>query len=237
MIDSGENQETPIFNKNKLPLREEFSCLILVGVAIYICSRAISHTLPPLIMFWLGGLHFIVLSLTRFNESDPHPILHFTRPIEGPIVAGTPLVMMTYFITILIEGSDPKAIERAEICAVFFYFMLVVVIMAGITIIGIYFAIRAFWYWSWFLSAYPGYNPPFIIYPGVFIIFLMGLGVWYTLIRFLTGALSKNEYYGEKTAEYQKIARLTLFSTFLISFFLLIIEVPLIQTIIETIVS
>jgi hypothetical protein len=193
--------------KSQPPIKEGPACVILLSLVGIVFHLAQNHILNLFILL-IGVLtHFFILSKTKFNESSPHPVIHFNRSVEGLLIIALPLATLSYLITYILEGFTEKAAIRADICIVYSILMIFWLIFASISPLGIYFAITEFTYWSpLFLNSIPNFEPPFIIYPMVFLYALMGVGMWFTHITYLLGAIRKKEYYGEQTEQYQKYA-------------------------------
>jgi len=200
----------------KIPhVREEISTILLVGLAIITIFLAFRHTLNPIYMVIILAIHILIIKITNFNERNPNPILHFNRNFEGTVLLSMFIVSFSYFLSWIISGFDIDAIYLAEITVIFSYFMLFSVIFAGITPIGIYFAIRIVYFWFPHFLDIDGnilengtlLNLPITLYIEVIIISLMGLGTWFTLIRFIYNSLSGKESYGDQTQNYKKTGK------------------------------
>jgi len=202
----------------KLPrarIREEISTIFLVSLAILTLFLAFLHVLIPIYMLLILATHILIIKFTNFNERNPHPILHFNRNLEGTILLSMIIVTFSYFFTWIVNGFDSSAVFQAEICVIYSYLMLISVIFAGITPIGIYFAVRAVVFWFPHLLKIDGnildnsiqLNIPIILYIEVIIVSLMSLGTWFTFIKFIYNALSGKESYGDQTQIYKKTAK------------------------------
>ena len=125
------------------------------------------------------------------------------------------IVSFSYFFTWIVNGFDSCALFHAEISVIYSYLMLISVVFAGITPIGIYFAVRAVVFWFPYFLEIDGnildnsiqLNIPIILYIEVIIVSLMCLGTWFTFIKFIYNALSGKESYGDQTQIYKKTAK------------------------------
>ncbi len=166
-------------------------------------------------MILILTIHILIIKVTNFNERNPHPLLHFSRNFEGTVLLSMFIASFSYFLSWIISGFDIDAIYLAEITLIFSYFMLISVIFAGITPIGIYFAIRIVYFWFPYFLDIDGnilengtqLNLPITLYIEVIIISLMCLGTWFTFIKFVYNSLSGKESYGDQTQKYKFIGK------------------------------
>jgi len=195
--------------------REEISTIFLICLAILTIFLAFLHVLTPIYMLLLLAIHILIIKFTKFNERNPHPILHFNRNFEGTVLLSMFIVSFSYFFTWIINGFDSSAIFHGEICVIFSYLMLISVIFAGITPIGIYFAVRAVVFWFPHFLVIDGnildngtlLNISIILYIEVIIVSLMCLGTWFTYVKSIYNGLSGKESYGDQTQIYKKTAK------------------------------
>ncbi len=195
--------------------REEISTIFLICLAILTIFLAFLHFLTPIYILLILAAHVFIMKFTDFNEKNPHPILHFNRNFEGTVMLSMFIVSFSYFFTWIINGFDSGAVFLAEICVIYTYLMLISVIFAGITPLGIFFAVKAVVFWFPYFLKIDGLilsngtelNLPIIMYIEVIIISLMCLGTWFTLIKFIYNALSGKENYGDQTQIYKKTAK------------------------------
>ena len=125
------------------------------------------------------------------------------------------IISFSYFLSWIISGFDLDAIFLAEITVIYSYFMLISVLFAGITPIGIYFAIRIVYFWFPYFLDIDGnilengtqLNLPITLYIEVIIISLMCLGTWFTFIKFIYNSLSGKQSYGDQTQNYKKTGK------------------------------
>ena len=207
-----------------LQIREELIGIVLLVLALWTISLALSHQLFPSVILLICCTHFFLLGITNFNETSPPPLLHFYRSIEGVVVIALPLGTFFYFMTYFIEGRSDLAMEQAEISLLFVFFLAIWVLLAGLTVFGFYFAVRIFWYWADFLGLYMYGNYPFIVYPGVLILGLMAVATWFTHLRFLYGALNGQENMGKGNETYREYAKPTIIISILTGTALLVWE-------------
>lgn len=223
---------------------EEISTIFLICLAILTIFLAFLHMLTPIFMLIILTTHIIILKFTDFNERNPHPILHFSRNFEGTVLLSMFIVSFSYFFTWIIKGFDSSAVFHAEICVIYSYLMLVSVIFAGITPIGIYFAVRAVVFWFPYFLEIEGkifdngiqLNIPIILYIEVIIISLMCLGTWFTFIKFIYNALSGKESYGDQTQIYKKTAKWVGIITTFLGALLIYIDLLISNYIIESLI-
>ncbi len=195
--------------------REEISTIFLIGLAFLTIFLAFLHLLTPIYMLLILTAHVLIIKFTNFNERNPHPLLHFNRNFEGTVLLSMFIVSFSYFFTWTINGFDLNAVFLAETCVYFTYLMLISVVFAGITPIGIYFAVKAVVFWFPYFLEIDGnilengtrLNLPIILYTIVIIISLMCLGTWFTFIKFIYNALSGKESYGDQTQIYKITAK------------------------------
>ncbi len=209
----------------KIPhAREEISTIFLIGLAILTIFLAFRHILTPIYMLLILATHILIIKLTIFNEKNPHPLLHFNRNFEGTVLLSMFIVTFSYFFSWIINGFNSNAVFIAEICVIYSYLMLISVIFAGISPIGIFFAVRAIVFWFPYFLQIDGkildngiqLNLPIILYIEVIIISLMCLGTWFTFAKYIYNALSGKESYMDQTLQYKKTAKwVGIISTFL----------------------
>jgi hypothetical protein len=231
----------------KLPrarVREEISTIFLICLAILTIFLAFLHVLTPIYMLLILAIHVLIVKFTVFNEKNPHPLLHFSRNFEGTVLLSMFIVSFSYYFSWIINGFDSGAVFHAEISVIYSYLMLISVFFAGITPIGIYFAVRAVFFWFPHFLDIDGkildnriqLNIPIILYIEVIIISLMCLGTWFTFIKFIYNALSDKESYGNQTQIYKKTAKwVGIISTFL-GVLLIYIDILISNYIIESLV-
>lgn len=200
----------------KIPhAREEISTILLIGLSILTVFLAFLHLLTPIYMLLILATHILIIKFTIFNEKNPPPLLHFNRNFEGTVLLSMFIVAFSYFFSWTINGFSSDAVFLAEICVIYSYLMLISVFFAGITPIGIYFAVRAIVFWFPYFLQIDGkildngtqLNLPIILYIEVIIISLMSLGTWFTFVKFIYNALSGKESYGDQTLNYKKTAK------------------------------
>ena len=217
----------------KIPhAREEISTIFLIGLAILTLILAFLHILTPIYMLLILATHILIIKLTVFNEKNPHPLLHFNRNFEGTVLLSMFIVTFSYFFSWIINGFNSNAVFLAEICVIYSYLMLISVIFAGITPIGIYFAVRAIVFWFPYFLQIDGeiidngtqLNLPIILYIEVIIISLMCLGTWFTFVKYIYNALSGKESYGDQTLKYKKTAKWVGIITFFLGVLLIYID-------------
>lgn len=205
-------------------VREEISIIFLIGISILTIFLAFIHFLTPIYMLLILAAHILIIKITNFNEKNPHPILHFNRNFEGTILLSMFIVSFSYFFSWSINGFDLDAVSLGEICVIYSYLMLISVIFAGITPLGIYFAVKVVVFWFPYFLKIEGkilengtlLNLPIILYLEVIIISLLCLGTWFTFIKFIYNALSGKENYGDQTQIYKKTAKwVVVITTFL----------------------
>ena len=210
--------------KKILHIREEISTIFLTGLAILTIFLAFLHILSPIYMLLILATHILIIKLTVFNEKNPPPLLHFNRNFEGTVILSMFIVSFSYFFTWIINGFDSSAVFLAEICVIYTYLMFFSVIFAGITPLGIYFAVKAVVFWFPYFLQIDGkildngtqLNLPIILYIEVVIISLMCLGTWFTFVKYIYNALSGKESYMDQTLQYKKTAKwFGIVSTFL----------------------
>ncbi len=194
---------------------EEISTILLIALAILTLYLALLHILTPIYMLLILSAHILIIKFTAFNEKNPHPILHFNRNFEGTILLSMFIVAFSYFFSWIVGGFNSNAVFFAEISVIYSYLMLISVLFAGITPIGIYFAVRAVVFWFPYFLQIDGkildngtqLNIPIILYIEVIIISLMCLGTWFTFVKYIYNALSGKESYGDQTLQYKKTAK------------------------------
>ncbi len=200
----------------KIPhAREEISTIFLIGLAILTIFLAFQHILTPIYMLLILTTHILIIKLTDFNEKNPHPLLHFNRNFEGTVLISMFLVSFSYFFSWITNGFNSNAVFLAEICVIYSYLMLISVTFAGISPIGIYFAVRAVVFWFPYFLHIDGkildngtqLNIPIILYIEVIIISLMCMGTWFTFVKYIYNALSGRESYMDQTLQYKKTAK------------------------------
>ena len=206
------------------PIREEFTCIFILILLYFSYDFALNHQLPPAKMFLVFLLYAGVMKFTHFNEKVVYPALYFHRGVESVIIFVTPIATVVYFVTFLLDGMGSTAIFNAEICVLFTIFMLLWVALSAITLVGIYFTVRIFWYWSMFLTRIYVSNIPLAIYIEVFMLFLMALGIWMSYYFFLSGAIRKKDHFVGKEEEYQRFAYTLLIGGLLLGIFMIIME-------------
>ena len=196
-------------------VREEISTIFLIGLAFLTIFLAFLSLLTPIYMLLILATHVLIIKFTDFNEKNPHPLLHFNRNFEGTVLLSMFIVAFSYFFSWTIYGFNSNSVFLAEICVIYSYLMLISVFFSGISLIGIYFAVKAVIFWFPYFLDIDGkildngsqLNLPIILYIDVIIISLMCLGTWFTFIKFIYNALSGKESYGDQSQLYKKTAK------------------------------
>lgn len=232
-------KEEKTLQTKKIPrIREEISILLLVGLGITAFVLSMFHYLIPIYMFLILGAHTLIIKVTDFNEKNPHPFLHFNRNFEGTIILSLFLAAFSYFFSYIIYGFNSYAVFIAELCVFYFYLMLLYVILAGITILGIYFAVQSIVLWFPYFIRIDGttikngaqsiqINLPIILYIDVVLISLMCLGTWFTFTKFIHNSISGKESYGRQTQTYMKTAKLFVIITTILGGFIVYLDLRL----------
>jgi hypothetical protein len=214
--------------KAKITIREEVSLILLSIPFIFANILAFNQNLTPLYLLLLIGVHFLILLITKFDEFQPSPWLHFNRTIEGILIGATPFAGLCYYFTLISEEWTVLAIARAQITWIFCIYMYIYVLFSGLPFIGIYFSIRLFFFWRFQFGNYIQlYDPPIIFSPGSFLFFLMGLGVWFTSTTYFWVVFRKTETFGSKNRQYFQTAKILFIAKTLISIILIIFETEL----------
>ena len=186
---------------------------------------ALHQQLSPWLFFILLIGDLLVVPFTRFNEQDPSPWLHFNRPIESLLLFGFPLAGIFYYFTWISESITPLALIRAQVMVLYCYYLLILIGLAAIPILGIYFAVRILFFWAGqFIAQTIPINYPIITSIAIVICFMMGLGVWFTSSMFFYGILMKHEPMGSQTQYYTRVAKIFLVLTLVIGICAIIFE-------------
>jgi hypothetical protein len=207
------------------PIKEPFLCGIALFIAITCCILAIHHQLSPGLFLILLFILFFCAGFAQINYATPSPWLHFNRNFEGLLFSATPLMALFYFITWIWDGMTPMAQYRAELMVVYGYFLFIWVVFADVPILGIYFAVRVFSFWSLqFIWQYGPMNLPFVFYVSGILYSLMGLGMWFTSTASLVRVLIRKDSYGEQTDHYFRVAKIIFPVKFVLGLALIFME-------------
>jgi hypothetical protein len=221
----------------KILLPEEISLIFLAIVAGITFLLSSYHILTPILMLLCFCSHFIICFRTNFKKSKVPSYLHFNRSIEGVLIISMLLVAISYFFTLIFDGGTGEtttAIFRAELCVTYTYIMLIWVIIAGISVVGIYFAVSVVVVWfPYYIQVVTSINTPLILYFDVIILALMGLGAWITYLSFISSAILSLEDFMGSGRKYKRNAIIHCAITSIIGLLLILFNRSIWQWLIE----
>ncbi len=220
----------------KSSIREELSLIFLTVLAIITYILAKNHKLTPILMILCITCHFFICSLTNFQEDEAPSYLHFNRSIEGIILISMVVTGFSYFFTYIFDGGldIESSIKRAELCTQLSYYMLLWPLLAGISLIGLYFVITSISRWFPFIvQEVQNLETPFILYIEVIIIGLLALGTWLTYTILIYNALFKKEEYGKMNEIYAKASKNYLIFHFFMGIIFILFESNIFEILIE----
>lgn len=207
------------------PIKEWVLCVISVIILVFCCYLAIYHLLSPIIFIIILGVLFGSALFVTIKYQNVNPWHHFNRNFEGILFSSTPLMALFYFITWIWDGMTPIAQYRAELMVIYGYFLFIWVVFADIPIIGIYFSVRVFSFWTLqIIWQYGDIDLPFVFYVSGILYSLMGLGVWFTSTAGLIRVLIRKDSYGDQTSKYIQTAKVILPLKLIIGVILIIFE-------------
>jgi hypothetical protein len=190
----------------KFPEGISFLLFGIVGGLTFIF--AYTQNLSPLLLGMFLLFHILFAMRTNYNTFHPSALLHFYHGLTGIGLFSMVFVTIGYYFTWILNGGSIEAQRSAELCVIFIYYMLIWVLFASITIIGVYFSVSTIVLWfPYFVQNNDGYEAPFILYIIVVLMGIFALGGWFTHLNFLCSSIFQKEHYGDLTESYHATSK------------------------------
>ncbi len=203
--------------KHKI-LPEEVSIFLNMLVSGWIIYLAISDLLNSWHLIVLLLIHVIILYITQYHEFSPSVTLHFLRPLQGILIIAPFLSAVTFFFTIIGGNFTPEVFLRANKCVLIIYAMLIWVLFASLSLIGIYFSIFVIVRWfPYLVQIAPSFNTPFILYIMSVLIALIGIGCWITIVHALYTTIAQKQDFGDQSKHFRQMGLIFLLITVITS--------------------